>query len=107
MPTDALVAIGTARYSVPVQYVGTTVTVQESTTHYAVFAGTVCIARHAKAPRHAVVMDRTHYHGLLRPGGASPAAGPPQWDPAYQPMGEVVVRDLAHYAAVVEDGGGV
>ena len=106
VPTDALVAIGAARYSVPVQYVGTTVTVQETTTHYAIFAGTVCIARHAKSPRHAVVMDRTHYHGLLRPGGASPAAGPPQWDPAYQPIGEVMIRDLARYAAVAEDGGG-
>ncbi|MDH5319305.1 MAG: IS21 family transposase [Nitrospira sp.] len=107
VPTDALVAIGAARYSVPVQYVGTTVTVQETTTHYEIFQGTACIARHAKAPRHTVVMDRTHYQGLLRPGGPVPTEGPPQWDPAYQPMGEVMVRDLARYAAVAETGGGV
>lgn len=106
VPADALVSIGAARYSVPVQYVGTTVTVQETMTHYAVFAGTVCIARHAKAPRHAVVMDQMHYHGLRHPGGAPPAAGPPQWDPAYQPLSEVMVRDLACYAAVAEEGGG-
>lgn len=106
VPVDALVAIGAARYSVPVQYVGTTVTVQETTTHYEIFQGTACIARHAKAPRHAVVMDQGHYQGLFRPSGAVPASGPPQWDPAYQPVGEVMVRDLAHYAAVVEDGGG-
>jgi hypothetical protein len=106
VPADALVSIGAARYSVPVQYVGTTVTIQETTTHYAVFAGTVCIARHAKAPRHAVVMDQMHYHGLRHPGGAPPAAGPPQWDPAYQPLSEVMVRDLACYAAVAEEGGG-
>jgi transposase len=107
VPTDALVAIGAARYSVPIQYVGTTVSVQETATHYAIFAGTLCVARHAKAPRHAVVMDRTHYHGLMRPGGAPPAAGPPQWDPAYQPLGEVMVRDLACYAAVAESGGDI
>jgi hypothetical protein len=106
VPTDALVAIGAARYSVPVQYVGTTVTVQETATHYEIFHETACIARHAKAPRHTVVMDRTHYQGLLRPDGAAPAAGPPQWDPAYQPMGEVMVRDLTRYAAAAESGGG-
>lgn len=106
VPADALVAIGAARYSVPVQYVGRTVTVHETATHYELYAGGTWIARHAKAPRYAVVMDQGHYQGLFRPGGAAPASGPPQWDPAYQPVGEVMVRDLAHYAAVVEDGGG-
>lgn len=106
VPTDALVTIGAARYSVPVQYVGTTVTVQETTTHYEIFQGTTCIARHAKAPRHTVVMDRAHYQGLLRPGGTAPTGGPPLWDPAYQPVGEVMVRSLTHYAAVAEAGGG-
>jgi transposase len=106
VPADALVAIGAARYSVPVQYVGTTVTVQEMAAHYEIFAGSACIARHAKAPRHAVVMEQIHYQGLFRPGGAEAAAGPPQWDPAYQPLGEVMVRDLAGYAAVAEPGGG-
>lgn len=106
VPTDALVAIGAARYSVPVQYVGTTVTVQETATHDEIFQGTACLARHVKAPRHTVVMDQAHYHGLLRPGGTPRAAGPPQWDPAYQLVGEVMVRDLARYAAVAESGGG-
>lgn len=106
VPTDALVAIGAARYSVPVQYVGTTVTVQETTTHYEIFQGTTCIARHAKAPRHTVVMDRAHYQGLFRPGAPPPSASPPRWDPAYQPVGEVMVRSLTHYAAVAEAGGG-
>lgn len=105
VPADALVAIGAARYSVPVQYVGTTVTVQETTTHYEIFQGAVCIARHAKAPRYAVVLDQAHYQGLFRPGTAPPLAGPPRWDPAYHPLGEVMVRDLAQYAAVAEPGG--
>jgi len=103
VPADALVAIAAARYSVPVQYVGTTVTVQETATHYEIFQGRECIARHVKAPRHAVVMERAHYRGLLRPGEALPAS-PPQWDPAYQVLGEVMVRDLARYAAVAEGG---
>lgn len=105
VPADALVAIGAARYSVPVQYVGQTVTVQETATHYELFHGGVSIARHAKAPRHAVVMERTHDHGLFRARSPVPAAGPPQWDPAYQPLGDVMVRDLARYAAVAEGGG--
>ena len=105
VPADALVAIGAARYSVPVQYVGTTVTVQETTTHYEIFQGAACIARHVKAPRHAVVLDQRHYEGLFRPGSALPSAGPPQWDPVYQPLGDVMVRDLAQYAAVAEPGG--
>jgi transposase len=106
VPADALVAIGAARYSVPVQYVGRTVTVHETATHYELYESGTWIARHVKAPRHAVVMEQDHYQGLFRPGGTTPTLGPPQWDPAYQPMGEVMVRDLAHYAAVVEDGGG-
>jgi transposase len=105
VPADALVTIGAARYSVPVQYVGATVTVHETATHYEIFQGPVCLARHAKAPRHTVVMERTHYQGLFRPAGAAPAAGPPQWDPLYQPGGDVMIRDLAQYAAVAEAGG--
>lgn len=106
VPTDALVAIGAARYSVPVQYVGRTVSIQETTTHYEIFHEQTCIARHVKAPRHAVVMDHGHYAGLLRPA-RSPLAGPPQWDPLYHPLGEVMIRDLAGYAAIAEEGGAV
>jgi transposase len=106
VPADALVAIGAARYSVPVQYVGATVTVHESATHYVLFHTGERIAQHAKAPRHAVVMDPAHYAGLLRLRGATPPPRPPQWDPAYHQLGEVEVRDLATYAALAERGGG-
>ncbi|MBK9997118.1 MAG: transposase [Nitrospira sp.] len=76
VPADALVAIAAARYSVPVEYVGTTVHVQESSRHYEIFHGGVCIARHAKSPRHAVVVDRAHYRGLPRAGGPAPRPPP-------------------------------
>lgn len=105
MPTDALVSIAAARYSVPVQYVGTTVTVQETSTTYEIFSEGTCIARHAKAPRHAVVMEPAHYRGLLRPPACPGASVPPQWDPSYHPLGDVAVRDLAIYAAVADQGG--
>ena len=49
---DALVAFGAARYSVPVQYVGLTVSVHESTEHYEFFHQDQLIARHPKAVRH-------------------------------------------------------
>jgi hypothetical protein len=74
VPADALVAIAAARYSVPVEYVGTTVHVQETSHHYEIFHGGTCIARHARTARHAVVVDRAHYRGLLRAG--NPAAMP-------------------------------
>lgn len=106
VPSDALVAIAAARYSVPVQYVGMTVSVQETNTHYELFYEHTCIARHAKAPRHAVVMEPAHYRGLLRvPSHAAAAPPPPQWDPGYRQLGEVAVRELALYAAVANAGG--
>lgn len=105
VPPDALVAIAASRYSVPVRYVGRTVSVQETAADYEIFAGADCIARHAKAGRHAVVMDRAHYAGLLRPGTPAPLPAPPQWDPTYRQLGDVLVRDLATYVAVAEAGG--
>jgi hypothetical protein len=48
---DALVTIGAARYSVPVGYVGQTVSVQESTEHYEIFHRARLIARLPKATR--------------------------------------------------------
>lgn len=105
VPADALVALAAARYSVPVRYVGATVTVQETIGQYAIFHEQTCIARHPKAPRHTVVMEPAHYHGLLRPGASPPPGIPPQWDPVYRPLGEVAVRALALYAAAAEAGG--
>ena len=102
---DALVAIAAGRYSVPVRYVGQTVDVRETATHYVIVAGDTCIAQHAKAGRHAVVMEPTHYAGLLRPG-AVPLADAPQWDPAYHALGTVETRDLAIYEALSTIGGG-
>jgi transposase len=104
VPADALVAIAAGRYSVPVQYVGTTVTIAETATHYEIASGTTLIARHLKRPRFSVTMEPAHYAGLLRPTGVS--ARPPQADPAYRPFGEVEIRDLAFYADLVEAGGG-
>ena len=105
VPPDALVAIAASRYSVPVRYVGRTVTVQETATHYELFVGAECVARHGKAGRHAVVMEPAHYAGLLRPNGPLMPPAPPQWDPAYHQLGQVAVRDLGHYAAIAEAGG--
>ena len=52
-----------------------------------------------------MVVDRAHYRGLLRPGEPAATPRPPQWDPGYGDLGEVMVRDLALYAAVAEPGG--
>lgn len=107
VPCDALVSIAASRYSVPVRYVGETVTVHESATHYEIFHDSTLIARHEKAARHSVVMEPEHYRGLIRAGKLPCPATPPQWDPAYLRLGEVAVRDLSLYEAIVEQGGDV
>jgi hypothetical protein len=79
--------------------------VRETATHYVIIAGDTCIAQHAKAGRHAVVMEPAHYAGLLRPG-AAPLTDAPQWDPAYHALGAVEVRDLTIYDTLSAIGGG-
>jgi transposase len=104
---DALVTIGAARYSVPVEYVGLTVSVQESAAHYEIFHQEKLIARHPRAERHSVVMEPGHYAGLLRVtarAGLTPP--PPRWDPYFGGFGEVMVRDLKLYEAVSRSEGG-
>lgn len=105
VPTDALVSLGASRYSVPVRYVGETVTVHQSATHYEIFHESTLIFRHEKAPPHSVVMVPEHYAGLLRAARSLPSATPPQWDPVYLHLGEVAVRDLSVYEALSEQAG--
>jgi transposase len=104
VPTDALVAIDGSRYSVPVRYVGTTVVIRELAGAYEILAGDAVIARHPRLGRHRVAMEPAHYAGLLRPPGLAPAPAPPRWDPTYPAAADVAVRDLACYAALVEEG---
>jgi transposase len=103
--SDALVAVEAARYSVPVEYVGLMVSVQESAEQFEFFHQDKLIARHLKAARHRVVMDPAHYAGLLRVGGRVPLAAP-RFDPHFASLGEVMVRDLALYEAVSQGEGG-
>jgi len=105
VPSDALVSIAASRYSVPVRYVGETVTVIESATHYEIFHDGTLIARHEKAQRYSVVMEPEHYRGLIRARSLSSLPAPPQYDPAYLRLGEVAVRDLSVYEAIITEGG--
>jgi transposase len=100
---DALVAVGAARYSVPAEYVGRLVSVQESANHYEFFHEGKLLARHPKAARHSVSMDPAHYAGLLRVGGEAAMPPAPRFDPNFDPLGEVMVRDLALYEAASQD----
>lgn len=107
VPPDALVSIAASRYSVPARYVGETVRVHETASHYEIYHREAApIARHAKAGRHAVVMERQHYQGLLRPGARPGEPRPPRFDPAFLALGgEVVVRNLDTYALAAGQGG--
>ena len=104
VPADALVAINGSRYSVPVRYVGATVTVRELSREYEILHGGTVIARHPRLGRHRVAMEPAHYAGLLRPAGRTRLPAPPRFDPGYPAAGDVSVRDLAVYAAIAEGG---
>jgi transposase len=106
VPSDALVAIGGSRYSVPVRYVGETVVVRELLGSYEILHQGSVIAHHTALGRHQVAMDRRHYAALLRPpgrDGTTQPPAPPRYDPAYRThaatadVAEVAVRDLAVY----------
>jgi transposase len=103
-PADALVAIGASRYSVPVRSVGAQVKSRETTNGYEILHADTVIARHARAARHQVVLDPTHYAGLLRPPGLAAPLAPPRWDPDDPAGSDVAVRDLGVYAALAEEG---
>jgi transposase len=107
VPSDALVSIAASRYSVPVRFVGETVRVHETADHYEIYHREVApIARHAKAGRHAVVMERAHYQGLLRPGAKPGEVRPPRFDPRFLALGgEVAIRGLDTYAEASSVGG--
>jgi transposase len=103
---DALVAVGAARYSVPAEYVGGLVSVQESAEQYEFFHEGKLVAHHQKAARHSVVMDPAHYAGLLRVSRQAALPPAPRFDPNFGQLGEVMVRDLALYEAVSQSPGG-
>ena len=104
---DALVSVGAARYSVPVEYVGQAISVHEGIAHYEFFHHQQLIARHPKAARHSVVMEPAHYAGLLRAGGSKSVATPaPRFDPYFDGFGEVMIRDLRLYEIVSQSQGG-
>jgi transposase len=103
---DSLVNIGGSRYSVPAAYAGKTVVIRELLGSYEIVHEGTVIARHVAVGRHQVVMEPAHYRGLLRPGGARPTRvtpEPPRFDPGYPAIARVAVRDLAVYAALVEE----
>ena len=106
MATDALVAVGAARYSVPAEYLGTLVSVQESAEYYEFFHQDKLVARHPKAARHSVVMDPAHYAGLLRVSHEAALPLAPRFDPNFNRLGAVMVRDLALYEAASQNEGG-
>ena len=98
--------LGAARYSMPAEYVGTVVSVQESAEHYEFFQEAKLIARHPKAARHSVVMDPAHYAGLLRVSRQAALPPTPRFDPNFNRLGEVMVRDLALYETASQSEGG-
>jgi transposase len=98
---DALVAIEGSRYSVPVRYVGATVSVHQRTAVYEIRLGDTLVATHPRLGRHQVRMEPAHYVDAVPAWRRTLPPVPPHWDPGY-PTADVEVRDLAVYARVAE-----
>jgi transposase len=106
VPSDAFVMVETNRYPVPLEWVGQDVGVR-------VRAEQILIGR---GDGEAIAYDRLNgRHGVARWAGAPrslasatpPSAGPPRWDPYYVDVcGEVEMRSLDEYDAVLEEVGG-
>jgi hypothetical protein len=94
---DALVSIDGARYSVPAQLVGATVTVHEHAQDFTIWHRDAVVATHSRQARHQVAMQPAHYAGLLRVDQTPLLAAPPQYDPRYPVAGDVMTRDLRVY----------
>ena len=95
--TDALVSIDGARYSVPAQLVGATVTVHEHAQDFTIWHRDAVVATHPRQARHTVTMQPAHDASLLRVDQTLLRATPPQHDPRYPVAGQVMTRDLAVY----------
>jgi hypothetical protein len=95
-----------ALYSVPVAYVGLTVSVHECAEHYELCHQDRLVARHQKAARHMVVMAPEHYVGFLRVASRAALPAPPRFDPNFSRLGGVTVPDLALYEAARSSEGG-
>ncbi len=111
--SDCTVSLEGTRYSVPYRHVGTRVIVKADPlgTGIEVFAGTECVARHARGARGERVIVEEHVAELRRPrferlraraGRSAPVAAPPEsrslvpW-----PGATVEQRDIADYVKAV------
>ena len=97
---DTLVSYDAHRYSVPFQYVGHTVQVQDDKNGLIrIFnnSGDKLIAEHVKATgtRHQVVVNKKHFEGIRTAGGLKVPQPSPRLVP--NPTPEVVQRDLSVY----------
>jgi transposase len=94
---DALVAVLGNHYSVPVEHVGTPVTVRVHRERLAVWRDLVCIAEHRRAPdgAHRRVIDPQHFAPLF---GRKPRAQVMLYRTALLELGEVAARYVSEVA---------
>jgi transposase len=97
---DSLVSYDAHRYSVPFQYVGHTVQVQDDKNGLLRIydaSGAKLIAEHVKASgrRHQVILNKKHFEGIRTAGGSKVPQPTPRLVP--NPAPEVVHRDLSVY----------
>lgn len=104
---DSLVSYDAQRYSVPFQYVGHTVFVQDDKNGILRFfdaAGNL-IAEHEKTVgrRHQMIINKKHFEGIRKAGGQKVPQPSPRLAP--NPTPEVVQRDLSFYEQLASEEG--
>lgn len=105
--TDSMVSYNAQRYSVPFQYVGHMVQVQDDRNGIIrVFdAGGNLIAEHVKAVgrRHQVILNKKHFEGIQKASGHKVPQPTPRLAP--NPTPEVDQRDLSIYEQLASEEG--
>lgn len=104
VPPDTYVTVETNRYPVPVEWIGHRVEVR-------VVGGQIVIHKGSESAVQYAKLDGKHqiasWGGAPRTFGRAQEVGPlerPRWDPVYgEHLGQVEVRPLSEYAALVEE----
>lgn len=101
---ESFVSYEANRYSVPFQYVGQTVQLQDNQNGLIRFySGHDLLAQHVKATgRNQVVVNKKHFEGIRTAGTSKVATPMPML--VQSPIPEVVKRDLSVYEAFAEEG---
>jgi hypothetical protein len=104
VPADAYVTIETNRYPVPLEWIGTRVEVRVVGEQIVIHGGTDTLVEYAKLEGKHQMAPWTGAPRHFAQGQEAAVLERPRWDPIYgDHLGQVQVRPLSEYAALVEE----